>query len=106
MILTFLDILQVDTARRFTLHQILSHPWTLSQLSRGGVAAPGILTYHHSKENIVEDEDIIIPCETTMLPFIAQLYQEQLEEEIEETGLVSDWGTGEDLEETPVLKVK
>lgn len=78
------NILKHDVNQRYTIEQILAHPWVLSQ---GPIAATtsGIQTFQHSKENL------LIPCETTMLPYLSQLYLKDIEKDIAENGLISDY---------------
>ena len=86
-------ILTVDPVSRFNVEQILAHSWVLSQAP---MLTSGILTYHHSNEGLEGNEVTLIPCETTMLHFISQLYQQELELHMNHVGKLS---TGLDEED-------
>lgn len=80
------EIINTDVVSRYSINQILTHSWTLSQHTRT-LNVVEIPTFHHSKEDLGE---ALIPCDTTMLPYISQLYLKELEEEIKESGLIPD----------------
>lgn len=78
-----------DPSTRLTIEQILRHPWTLSNYSTQDFS--GIVTYQHSKENVADAEgsEELVPCETTMLPYISQMYQQELEQDLEQSGFLN-----------------
>lgn len=97
------NILQVDPAKRFNVEQILAHPWVLSQAPS---LISGILTYHHSKEDLNGGHITLIPCETTMLPYISQLYYQELEQHLKTVNTVIDYPDEDDiLESSKVFKL-
>lgn len=89
-------ILKVDPVKRFNVEQILAHPWVLSQAPS---LTSGILTYHHSKEDLEGGQITLIPCETTILPYISQLYLQELEQHLKSAGAIMDCIDDEDTGE-------
>ncbi|KAI8898510.1 kinase-like domain-containing protein [Globomyces pollinis-pini] len=94
-----LRILEKNPDNRLRIDQILSHPWSLSHFIRK--TSQNIVSYHHSKEQITGQgeqvqADDLIPCETTMLPYMLQLYQAELEEDLHQSGVISLWGSEDD----------
>jgi hypothetical protein len=82
--------LEVDPEKRLAIAEILSHPWCLSEFVYGK-ASDTLFTYQHSKEPGTEEEnDVLIPVETTMLPYLTQMYLQELEADIASSGLISD----------------
>lgn len=94
--------MQVDPDERITIAQIISHSWCLSEFTHGK-SCDTLFTYQHSKEAGEEEADVLVPVETTMLPYLTHMYLQELKDDIASSGLISDFVT---QEEEPVIRVK
>ncbi|TPX66874.1 hypothetical protein SpCBS45565_g04209 [Spizellomyces sp. 'palustris'] len=100
-----------NPAHRLTTDQILSHPWTRTFFHESLKPPPPILTYPtqadpstptessksnpsptKSKDNSKEKEPAnhptaqFTPCETTLIPYLEELFADEIEEELERLG--------------------
>jgi hypothetical protein len=88
---TNVEILEIDPDKRLSIAEILSHPWILSDLSLRN-SSDTLVTFQHAKEGgEAEEGDILVPVDTTMLPYLKQLYLGEVESEISNCGLISDY---------------
>jgi 5'-AMP-activated protein kinase catalytic alpha subunit len=82
-------ILAKDPYKRLNAEEILKHPWSSSMIDSKPISS--IVTYQHSKDSVGEEEqEVLIPCETTMMPFLCQMYQEELEKDLEDLTLIEE----------------
>jgi serine/threonine protein kinase len=88
--LIYLEMLEVDPFKRLTIAEILSHPWSLSDFSLRN-SSDTLFTYQHAKDSGVGEEEVLVPVDTTILPYLKQLYLQELEADIANTGLISDY---------------
>ncbi|KAJ3311208.1 Serine/threonine-protein kinase stk11 [Boothiomyces sp. JEL0838] len=90
-------ILQKEPEQRLTIEKIQVHPWTLSYVQptlKSGES--NIKIYQDTSNSVSTNKDNDIPCDTTMTPFLSQLYQEELERDLEESGIISLWSSSEE----------
>ncbi|KAJ3260002.1 Serine/threonine-protein kinase stk11 [Boothiomyces macroporosus] len=90
-------ILQKEPEQRLTIEKIQVHPWTLSYVQptlKSGES--NIKIYQDTSNSVSTNKDNDIPCDTTMTPFLSQLYQEELERDLEDSGIISLWSSSED----------
>jgi hypothetical protein len=116
--------LRVDVEQRFTVEQIKNHYWTLSDIPRTAQRRE-LVTYHHSTEQLKQNsqassigkvdeaaqdeselQEMLIPCETTMVPYLEEMYLAEIEQSIKNTGLVQDWVPGDLESEDPSSPTK
>ncbi|KAJ3329587.1 hypothetical protein HDU91_003822 [Kappamyces sp. JEL0680] len=90
-------MLCVNPEQRVTVEQVLCHPWTLSQFADGLKTLGAVKTYQVSNDDL-DNQESLIPCDTTMLPYISSLYEKELEEDIVNCGLLSAQAKDDDAE--------
>ncbi|KAJ3411150.1 Serine/threonine-protein kinase stk11 [Chytridiales sp. JEL 0842] len=106
-------MLTKDPLLRYSMPQILSHPWTLSFFP-DSLKHPPILSYplsdadspttptspvkklkHHQKPPKPESTaamEQVTPCETTMVPYLEQLFAAEIEDDLSKTGRIESLG--------------
>ncbi|KAJ3273911.1 Serine/threonine-protein kinase stk11 [Terramyces sp. JEL0728] len=91
-------ILQKDPDQRLAIEKIQVHPWTLSYVQQPLNSAESNIKIYQDTNNSVSTntKDNDIPCDTTMVPFLLQLHQEELERDLEDTGIIPLWSSSED----------
>jgi hypothetical protein len=95
--------LEVDPFKRLTVAEILAHPWSLSDFSLRN-SSDTLFTHQYAKDSGVADEgEVVYPIDTTILPYLKQLYLQELEADIANSGLISDYVV---QEEEPMARVK
>jgi serine/threonine protein kinase len=83
-------ILEKESHKRFTIEEILQHSWCRSTIDSKPISS--IFTYQHSKDSVhgEDEKEVLIPCETTMMPFLCQMYQEELENDLHNLELIEE----------------
>ena len=100
---------------RVTAREILNHPWSRKVHPRKKKPRT-IVTYLHSNEDLSPNDDegtfpsasitSLIPCETTMTPYLKMLYHTQLEAEISNRGIIDDLVADTFMPEPSPLKLE
>jgi serine/threonine protein kinase len=95
-------ILEKNPIKRLAVEQILRHPWCRSSIESKPIST--IITYQHSKENVQggEVKETLIPCDTTMTPFLYQMFEDELEKELQSSGLLDVMNFDDRDEDTEV----
>jgi serine/threonine protein kinase len=98
-------ILEKDPMKRLSIEQILQHSWCRSSIESKPIS--NIITYQHSKENVQggEVKETLIPCDTTITPFLYQMFEDDLEKELQSTGLLDIMNFEEKDEDSEVFRI-
>ncbi|KAI8914256.1 kinase-like domain-containing protein [Gorgonomyces haynaldii] len=97
------NMLEKDPTKRFTVAEIQSTFWVKAYHPQAR-DLPKILAYRPSQvgEDGKEDKNspLSVPCETTMIPFLNQMYEKDIRTHLEKCGTVSTWISEEDISPT------
>ena len=112
-----MNVLQCNPDTRYTIDQILNHYWTLSDIVRKPQKSTELLAYQYSTPAIKfnsntdgvgsdkgaaeESAEYVIPCETTMIPYLQELHLEDLTETLQKVGYTKSWLENEEEEAPP-----